>query len=254
MAGNALFPSCLRFTIWMIAKIVPAHSKLHHSLTFLLHHPRRCFILLFPSINTWYLTAIQIALYLLLWVFWIVLQTDFPTIISIPSGNRIIDGLFQAINVRSTGMYIITMSEVAPALSVLYTAAMYVSALPVIVSIRSTNVYEERSLGVQKAVKSDDELGSERSYIGVGTISSICHGVATDSGRPTCRDNSPQTPGGCSSASSSSASWSATHSRFHPQASTCMRFSSKRFPHSVSLVSAQEFRTTHILSAGHGIP
>lgn len=237
-----------------MAKIVPAHSKLHHSLTFLLHHPRRCFILLFPSINTWYLTAIQIALYLFLWIFWIVLQIDFPTITSIPSGNRIIDGLFQAVNVRSIGMSIITMSEVAPALSVLYTAAMYVSALPVIISIRSTNVYEERSLGVHKSVKFDDELGSERSYISVSTISLICQGVATDSGRPTCRDNSPQTPGGSSSPSSLSVSWSATHSQFHPPASTYTPFSSKQFPRSVSSVSAQAFRTTHILSAGHGIP
>lgn len=237
-----------------MVKIVPAHSRLHHSLTFLLHHPRRCFILLFPSINTWYLTAIQIALFLLLWIFWIILQIDYPAITSIPSGNRIIDGLFQALNVRSIGMSIISMSEVAPALLVLYTAAMYVSALPVIISIRSTNVYEERSLGVHKSVKLDEELGSERSYIGVGTISLICHGVRADSGRPTCRDNSPQTLGGSSSASSSSALWSATHSQFHPQASTCMPFSSKRFPRSVSLVSAQGFRTTHILSAGHGIP
>lgn len=68
-------------------------------------------------------------------------------------------------------MSVITMSEVAPAVLVLYTAAMYVSALPVIISIRSTNVYEERSLGVHKPVSLDDELGSERSYIGVGTIS-----------------------------------------------------------------------------------
>lgn len=236
-----------------MAKIVPAQSKLHHSLTFLLHHPRRCFILLFPSINTWCLTAIQIALYLLLWIFWIVLQINFPTITSIPSGNRITDGLFQALNVRSIGMSIITMSEVAPALSVLYTAAMYVSALPVIISIRSTNVYEERSLGVHKSVKLDGELGSERSYIGVSTISLICQGFTTDSGRPTCRDSSPQTPGGSSSASSLSVSWSVTHSQFHPRASTCTPFSSKRFPHSVSSVSAQGFRTTHILSAGHGI-
>ena len=170
LAGNTFFPSFLRFTIWTIAQIVPARSKLHQSLTFLLDHPRRCFILLFPSINTWYLTAIQTALHLLLWIFWILLQIDFPAISSIPPGNRIISGLFQATGVRTAGLYVISMSEIAPALLVLYTAAMYISAIPVIISIRSTNVYEERSLGVQKAEKSDDEFGSERSYIRVGTV------------------------------------------------------------------------------------
>ena len=154
----------------MLANIVPAHSKMHHSLTFLLHHPRRCFILLFPSINTWYLTAIQTALHLSLWICWIILQIDFPTITSIPPGNRTISGLFQALCVRTVGLTVISMSQIAPALLVLYTAGMYISALPVIISIRSTNVYEERSLGVQRPEKLDDGVGSEHSYIGVYTI------------------------------------------------------------------------------------
>ena len=63
-------------------------------------------------------------------------------------------------------MYIINMSEIAPALLVLYTGGMYISGLPIIISIRSTNVYEERSLGVEKPDKADDNA-SESSYIGV---------------------------------------------------------------------------------------
>ncbi|CAD6573172.1 MAG: hypothetical protein ASARMPRED_005922 [Alectoria sarmentosa] len=165
LAGNTFFPTFLRLTIWITTKFVPAHSKLHHSLAFLLHHPRRCFILLFPSINTWYLTAIQLSLHLMLWIFWFLLQIDYPTITSIPPGNRTISGLFQALGVRTAGMYIINMSEIAPALLVLYTGGMYISGLPIIISIRSTNVYEERSLGVEKPDKADDNA-SESSYIG----------------------------------------------------------------------------------------
>ena len=173
LAGNTFFPSFLRLTIWATAKIVPENSSLHDSLAFLLDHPRRCFTLLFPSINTWYLTAVQIALHLLLWIMWIVLQIDYPNIIDIPPGNRIISGLFQALGVRTAGFMVISMSDIAPALLVLYTAAMYISGLPIIIWIRSTNVYEEKSLGLQKMVKSDDELGSERSYIGVSPVSLI---------------------------------------------------------------------------------
>ncbi len=207
LAGNTFFPSFLRLTIWTLSKIVPARSKLYHSLTFLLDHPRRCFTHLFPSINTWYLTGIQATLNLLLWIFWILLQIDYPTIESIQPGNRTISGLFQALGVRSTGLNIISMRDIAPALLVLYTAAMYISGLPIIVSIRSTNVYEERSLGVQQPEKSDDEIGSERSYIGVSTFfPKPFKKVPTESYRPTCKDNSPQTLGGSSSASSSSVS------------------------------------------------
>ena len=246
MAGNTFFPSFLRLTIWITVKIVPAQSSLHQSLTFLLHHPRRCFILLFPSINTWYLTAIQAALHFLLWIFWILLQIDYPTIENIPPGNRTISGLFQALGIRTSGLYIISMSNIAPALLVLYTAAMYISALPIIISIRSTNVYEERSLGVQKKEKSDDEFGSERSYIGVGTILKSYQKhketKAKDEKqkhpanpiRPILQNNSPPTPGGFSSPSSSSASSSATHFPSPHPASTSTPSSSKPFPPSVS--------------------
>ena len=171
LAGNTFFPSFLRLAIWITAKIVPARSRLHQSLSFLLQHPRRCFTLLFPSTSTWYLTAIQAGLHLLLWIFWIVLQIDYPTITDISPGNRVMAGLFQALGVRTAGLFIISMSDIAPALLVLYTAAMYISGLPVILWIRSTNVYEEISLGVQRIKKSDDEFLSEHSYIGVSIIS-----------------------------------------------------------------------------------
>lgn len=164
LAGNTFFPVFLRLTIWITAKLLPPTSRLHHSLAFLLHHPRRCSILLFPSINTWYLAAIQTSLHFILWTSWFLLQIDYPAVWSIPAGQRTIVGLFQALGVRTAGMYIISMSEIAPALLVLYTGAMYISGLPTIISIRSTNVYEEWSIGVGKPEKTDEKgSASEKS-------------------------------------------------------------------------------------------
>lgn len=170
IAGNTFFPSFLRLMIWIMAKITPTHSRLHMDLQFLLQHPRRCFILLFPSINTWTLTIIQGGINLGLWVLWIILQIDYPTIDAIPPGNRVIDGLFQAPGVRTSGFSIISMTSVAPALLVVYTGAMYISGLPIIVSIRSSNVYEERSLGIDAPEITDDENEPERTFIGVRII------------------------------------------------------------------------------------
>jgi Trk-type K+ transport system membrane component len=56
--------------------------------------------------------------------------------------------LFQAFAVRSGGFYVVNISQLRPGLLVMYVLMMYVSALPVTMTIRSTNVYEERSLGV----------------------------------------------------------------------------------------------------------
>ena len=167
LAGNTLFPIFLRAVIWSMSKVVSKKSSVHHTLMFLLHHPRRCFFLLFPATNTWWLLATQGSINLGLWVFWIILQINLATVWSIPAGPRTISGLYQALGVRTTGLYIISLADIAPALQVLYVGAMYISGLPVILSLRSTNTYEERSIGVKDNVgksKGGDD-GSENSFI-----------------------------------------------------------------------------------------
>ena len=200
LAGNTLFPVFLRGIIWIASKTVRPTSRLHHSLTFLLHHPRRCFILLFPSVNTWYLAFVQIGLHVGLWIFWFILQIDYPTVWSIPAGDRTISGLFQALGVRTAGMYIIQLSQVAPALLVLYTGAMYISALPILISIRSTNVYEERSIGLDgPQSRPNDDKGDEKSYIGVRDDLPTSLGRPSDFHSYISGNNWPRMPGGSSS-------------------------------------------------------
>ena len=41
---------------------VPKSSKIHETLCFLLDHPRRCFIYLFPSHQTWFLLTVLVFL------------------------------------------------------------------------------------------------------------------------------------------------------------------------------------------------
>jgi Trk-type K+ transport system membrane component len=67
---------------------------------------------------------------------------------SLPQGYRVIDGLFQAFAVRGGGFYVVTIANFYPSVLVLYALMMYISVYPVTMTIRSTNVYEERSLGI----------------------------------------------------------------------------------------------------------
>lgn len=62
LAGNTAFPIFLRLFIWMLSKLVPSSSRVHESLTFLLDHPRRCFVYLFPSPQTWFLVLALLGL------------------------------------------------------------------------------------------------------------------------------------------------------------------------------------------------
>jgi len=116
-------------------------------------------LLLFPRKNTCYLLLIQVGINLLSWVLFILLNLHYaPVTSSIPdAGQRVMDGLYQAHGLRAAGYYIISISNVAPALQVFYLVVMYISAYPFIMSVRQTNVYEERSLGIDDARKSQME-------------------------------------------------------------------------------------------------
>jgi hypothetical protein len=88
-----------------------------------------------------------------------------------PVHVRVIDGLFQAASVRTAGFSCISLTSLHPALPVLYIIMMYISVFPIAISIRRTNVYEEKSLGVYHDRREDeDELGGHDtgalSYVG----------------------------------------------------------------------------------------
>ena len=75
----------------------------------------------------------------------------------IPTHYRVLDGLFQAIAVRSGGFYIISIPSLRIGLQVLYVIMMYISVYPVVITMRHSNVYEERSLGIY----ADDDLSHD---------------------------------------------------------------------------------------------
>ncbi|KAF7296116.1 Potassium transport protein [Mycena kentingensis (nom. inval.)] len=157
LAGNTMFPILLRLSIWLLTKIVPNKSRANETLHFLLDHPRRCFIYLFPSHQTWFLLTVVLTLTLTDWIFFLVLDIGNPAIESIPLGTRFAIGFLQALAVRAAGFGTVSIAALAPAVKFLYMIMMYVSVYPIAMSVRSTNVYEEQSLGVFQDHESDDE-------------------------------------------------------------------------------------------------
>ncbi|PFH52155.1 hypothetical protein AMATHDRAFT_79883 [Amanita thiersii Skay4041] len=148
LAGNTCYPILLRFSIWITSKCVPKTSRTNETLRFLLDHPRRCFIYLFPSHQTWFLLTVVLLLTGSDWFFFMVLDIGNTSIEQIPIGVRFLAGCFQAVAVRTAGFTIVLLADLAPAVKVLFVVMMYISAFPIALSVRSTNVYEERSLGI----------------------------------------------------------------------------------------------------------
>jgi potassium uptake Trk family protein len=148
--GQTQFPIFLRLTIWTMKKMCPEGSRFKNTLDFLLQHPRRCFLYLFPSRETWYLLFIQISIDITAWLCFEILNIGMPDVEAIPTGTRILDGLFQATGLRTSGAYIIAFSSLAPACLVAYLVIMYISSYPLVLTLRKTNTYEERSIGLQE--------------------------------------------------------------------------------------------------------
>ncbi|KAK3185417.1 low affinity potassium transporter [Lecanicillium sp. MT-2017a] len=168
--GNTGFPVMLRFVIWLLTKIIPKRSGLWEELKFLLDHPRRCFTLLFPSGPSWWLFWILVMLNAVDLLFFIVLDLGKEPIADLPLHNRVVVGLFQAASTRTAGFSAVNLSELHPAMPVLYMIMMYISVFPIAISIRRTNVYEEKSLGVYDQGGNDDSdapaEATSLSYVG----------------------------------------------------------------------------------------
>jgi len=156
-AGNTCYPIFLRFSIWFFYNTIPMNSKLRQPLNFLLEHPRRCYTLLFPSKPTWVLFGILIALNTLDVILIITLDLDNAEVTrGLPMGPRILAALFQAASSRHTGTSTFNLAEVNPAVKVSLLVMMYIAVFPIAMSIRSSNTYEERSLGIYADVNSQD--------------------------------------------------------------------------------------------------
>lgn len=163
-AGNTLYPVFLRLVIWIMAKVTPKHSPTQEPLAFLLNHPRRCYTLLFPSQPTWILFAIIFALNFVDVLLIIILDLHNPEVASLPLDARIPAAIFQAASARHTGTATFNLANVDPAVQLSLLIMMYIAIFPIALSIRSSNTYEEKSLGLWHDEESPNEENG-KSYL-----------------------------------------------------------------------------------------
>ncbi|KAM0337699.1 hypothetical protein ACHAPU_011518, partial [Fusarium lateritium] len=183
-AGNTLYPVFLRLVIWTMSKLLPKHSSTQEPLAFLLNHPRRCYTLLFPSKPTWILFGIIFALNFVDVLLIIILDIHNPEVASLALDSRIPAAIFQAASARHTGTATFNLANVNPAVQLSLLIMMYIAVFPIALSIRISNTYEEKSLGIWDPESSPNErngtsylmqhmknqLGFDLWYIFLGTF------------------------------------------------------------------------------------
>lgn len=83
-----------------------------------------------------------------------------------PAGYRVLNGLFQAASTRTAGFASVNLAMLHPGIQVSYLIMMYISVFPIAISVRRTNVYEEKSLGIYGSSKEEADDDKEPSYVG----------------------------------------------------------------------------------------
>jgi Trk-type K+ transport system membrane component len=171
LAGNTCYPIFLRIIVWALHRISERIARQRtlddpwrertKTLRFLLDHPRRCYTTLFPSQHTWWLALTVFSLNATDWIFFELLNIGNKAIFDgLATRYIVIDSLFQTLAVRGGGFYIFSLVSLRISLLVLYTVMMYISVYPVVITMRNSNVYEERSLGIY--AEEDDPAQREK--------------------------------------------------------------------------------------------
>jgi Trk-type K+ transport system membrane component len=124
------------------------YTSWRETIDFILKYPRRVYTNLFPAAQTWWLFFILIMFNAIDWTGFEVLNRHNQIITTIPLGYRLLDGLFQSLSVRSSGFAVVPIGSMVVGVQALYIMMMYISAFPVVITMRNSNVYEERSLGI----------------------------------------------------------------------------------------------------------
>ncbi|KAK3302795.1 cation transport protein-domain-containing protein [Chaetomium strumarium] len=154
LAGSQASPIFLRFIFWVLSKLLKFSTKddnyavWKETFDFILQYPRRVYINMFPARPTWMLTIWLGGFLVVDWAMFYLLNIGNSVIESIPPGPRVVDGLFQTVSLLSGGFTVVPISAVYFGLQVLWLVKMYASAYPTSITVRGSNVYEERSLGI----------------------------------------------------------------------------------------------------------
>ncbi|KAI0145537.1 cation transport protein-domain-containing protein [Xylariaceae sp. FL1272] len=173
LAGPAAFPVFMRLLIWTMSKVFHFFTPDKEDYTiwkegfdFILKFPRRVYTSLFPSRDTWLFVATFGGFVIADWILILILTIGNPTMDALPLGQRIFDALFEGFSIPSGGYAIVSPSALYFDVQVLWLIIFYTAAYPHIITMRKTNVYEERSLGIYEGDQTEiEQLHSETSSL-----------------------------------------------------------------------------------------
>jgi len=139
--GNTAFPIVLRFIVFVIHRYKEKNKpKDLQVYKFMMKNPRRVYTHLFPAYETKFLVVVLAVTLLLELIAFVALDWNREVLAPYRGDQKILIGYFQSVCTRTGGFNVVDLSMVHSAVLVMYVAFMYISAYPVAITVRNSNV------------------------------------------------------------------------------------------------------------------
>ncbi|KAG8376343.1 hypothetical protein BUALT_Bualt09G0053300 [Buddleja alternifolia] len=123
LLGNTLFPSCLRFFIWVLGK----RFKEEESKYLLKNTSEVGYLHLLPGLHSLWLVGTVFGFILIGFVLFCGLEWNSEVLSGLNGYEKVVGVVFQSVNARHTGETIVDLSAIAPAILVFFVVMMLVS-------------------------------------------------------------------------------------------------------------------------------
>ncbi|KAF5748656.1 cation transporter HKT7 [Tripterygium wilfordii] len=168
LLGNTLFPSCLRFSIWVLGKMFKKEET-----NYLLSNTSEIgYLHLLPTQHSSFLVFTVFGFILVQWVMFCSMEWNSEQLIGLNSYQKLVGGFFESVNSRHTGETIVDISTISQAILVLFVVMMYLppytSFLPIKDGERDSQVLFVRRKRRGKIV--ENLLFSQLSYLAIFVI------------------------------------------------------------------------------------
>ncbi|XVE75616.1 hypothetical protein DITRI_Ditri12bG0107400 [Diplodiscus trichospermus] len=128
LQGNTLFPACLRFSLWVLGKVV---KRVEYYSNYLLKNTGEIgYPHLLSSRQTWCLVATVLGFIVVQLGLFCAMEWNSEGLIGMNTVEKMIGLLFQCVNTRHTGETIVDLSTISAAILVLLIVMMSVSLSP----------------------------------------------------------------------------------------------------------------------------
>ncbi|KAL7092463.1 hypothetical protein ACP275_12G166100 [Erythranthe tilingii] len=170
LLGNTLFPSCLRFTIWVLGrKVKKAEAE------FLMKNAAEVgYLHLLPGLHSVLVAATVVGFVLVGFVMFCSLEWDSAALGGLSGYRKVVGVLFQCVNTRHTGETIVDLSTVAPAVLVFFVVMMYLppytSFLPIIKRDDDQQQNPEIIMNEKRKTAAENLVFSQLSYLVIFVI------------------------------------------------------------------------------------